>query len=243
MDFSPLTSFIKKAAASGNPVVQQQANNLQGSLGSQQDEQIIDSDIQEHNQNNSQDQDELDSLLQEAMPELQLPDENDKTTFGKPGKPTNNSWTALKQSVQQKTGSAYIKDTVVKDLPDSTDKDIARFIGDNKSLKVILYGMVVSELLPKVDVHNFAQATKHVSEELDKKTIKQAKEDFFKKAKDKYILMMNDRVIDGNHFIATAKELGITNSLNVIDLTPVRFQKSASLLSEIKRKYATNNCR
>ena len=38
--------------------------------------------------------------------------------------------------------------------------------------------------------------------------------------------MMNDRIVDGHHHLAKALRGNVTSSLNVIDPTPLRFQKA-----------------
>jgi hypothetical protein len=41
---------------------------------------------------------------------------------------------------------------------------------------------------------------------------------------DKYVLLMNDRLIDGHHFLAKAEKGKVSKSLPVLDLTALRFQ-------------------
>lgn len=120
----------------------------------------------------------------------------------------------------QKQASAYIKDICHKDLPKDTQKDIERFVHNSKpNTEYIHYGLVVKELLPKVDDANFAAAEKHVKgADIDK-------DELYKKVASKYVLILNDKIIDGHHHLAKCKAAGITNSLNVLDLTPARFQK------------------
>jgi hypothetical protein len=45
---------------------------------------------------------------------------------------------------------------------------------------------------------------------------------------DKYVLLMNDRVIDGHHFIAKAEKGKVSKSLPVLDLTSVAVSAAAS---------------
>ena len=82
--------------------------------------------------------------------------------------------------------------------------------------------MVLKELLSKVDKSNFEQAEKHVKDEdVNEK-------DFYKNLPTKYILLHFDHVIDGHHFIAKAKKLGITCSLNVLNLDPITLKHATN---------------
>lgn len=45
-----------------------------------------------------------------------------------------------------------------------------------------------------------------------------------KKRKDKYILVLNDQIIDGYHHLAKAYVGKLTSSLPILDLSPLRFQ-------------------
>ncbi|NBQ69477.1 MAG: hypothetical protein EBU46_11895 [Nitrosomonadaceae bacterium] len=85
--------------------------------------------------------------------------------------------------------------------------------------------MVVKELLPKVDRHNFDLAMAHIKKDWDGRDADKLKDEVYEQAKKKYILILNDSIIDGHHFLAKAKYAGLTSSLNVVDLTPVRFQQ------------------
>lgn len=239
LDLTKLQSFLDKAANSTNEQLQEQAvGTNQQILQSQEDDEVIDADIQaKDTPEQNQKQVEIEDLLmQSAMREMEEPDHGDKSTFGK--------GIEKKCSLWDKLASAYIKDTTVKELPSETKEDISRFVKPNKEIRVIEYGMVVSELLPKVDKHNFEQAEKHIKESVNGKSRKERLQEFFAKADKKYILILNDKIIDGHHFLAKAKDLNITSSLKVIDLTPVRFQeKSASIFDRLVNSYATVNYR
>lgn len=129
--------------------------------------------------------------------------------------------TAFKELPTEKTASAYIKDVYYRDLPVSVQKDVQRFVSVRPKLEFVLYGMTIRELLNKVDLHNFEVAEKHIENE------EVTKESILSKLKTKYILVINDTIVDGHHTIAKAKKAGITSSMNVLDLTPARFQKTA----------------
>lgn len=236
MKFELLREFLEKAANSQNQLLQEQAVHLDKDiLQSQEDEEVVDSDVQ-RGRTPEQSQNDIkleDIILQQALPEIQIPDQEDLSTFGKVS-----SWDLLKR----KMASAYVRDLTVSDLPADTKEEVNRFIGPKKELKVIQYGMVVSELLPKVDKPNFEQAITHIKEKFKDKNRKDLLKDFFKKLDGKYILILNDKIIDGHHFLAMAKELDVTCSLNVIDLTPTRFQsKTASLYDRLIIRYGKSN--
>ncbi len=244
MQFSKLQEFLNKAADSQNPQLQEQAIGLsQNMVQNQEDEEVIDSDVQAKDtpEQNQKQKGIEDLLMQNAMKEMEQPDQDDLSTFGKSNEPKGNQVHLKAATLWDKLASAYIKDVPIKELPAKTKEDISRFV-KGKEVKAIEYGMVVTELLPKVDTHNFEQAQKHVKESHTGKSRKDLLKDFFAKANDKYILILNDKIIDGHHFLAKAKALEVSSSLKVIDLTPVRFQeKSASLIQSLARKYVTNN--
>ena len=175
-----------------------------------------------------------DLLLRQAMPEIQQPNPETPETFGKlnPVAPVQKvSMLAMlkrARAVNIKM-SAYIKDTNVSDLPEKVQEDVRRFIPKTpKNPVVIHYGMMVKELLDRADAQNYKSASEAVKKELDglsKEKREEARNAFFKKAKEKYILLVNDAIVDGHHFLAKAKYFNVTNSLNVLDLTPARFQQ------------------
>jgi len=133
-----------------------------------------------------------------------------------------------------KVASAYIRDIEFKDLPKDIQKDVERFAKCNPTTRLIHYGMVVSELLNCVDPHNYDLAKKHLGD------VKGDKGELKKRAETKYILMMNGRIVDGHHFLCRCELGGLTSSLNVLDLSPVRFQKtsSESLWDVLKEQFA-----
>ncbi len=134
----------------------------------------------------------------------------------------------------QKQASAFIKDVFFKDLSDNTKEDVSRFVEARPDTKFIHYGSVIKELLPKVDKHNFDVAEKHIK--ADDKPL--SKDKLIERSADKFILVLNDKVIDGHHFLARCKAADITNSLHVLDLTPARFQKTkqASLFQVLQKR-------
>lgn len=211
-----LTRFIKEAMLSPNPQVAQQAGRVDDVLSrTQENESITDAAVikQEHPELNTVGQlDNVDQLFQQAMPELAKED--------KPGLPSVDS--------NDKYGSAYIKDIPLNTVPGLPKADRNRFSTGGKEVMVVQYGMVVTELLPKVDKHNFDLATAHIKKDWDSRKMDELKDEVYAQAKNKYILLLNDSIIDGHHFLAKAQYVGLTSSLNVIDLTPARFQKTAS---------------
>lgn len=211
-----LTRFIKEAMMSPNPQVAQQAGRVDDVLARTHDNDAIpDAGTlkQEQPEFNTIDKlDNVDQLLQQAMPELAKED--------KPGPPSVDS--------NYKYGSAYIKDIPLNTVPGLAKADRNRFSTGGKEVMVVQYGMVVDELLSKVDKHNFDLATAHVKKDWASRKMDELKDEVYAQAKDKYILLLNDSIIDGHHFLAKARYVGLTSSLNVIDLTPARFQKTAS---------------
>lgn len=171
-----------------------------------------------------------DLLLQKALPELERLDPQSVEVFGKstPTPPVvkTSMWELCKRAHLKM--SAYIKDVRVKDLPEKVQEDVRRFISKGvKNPIVIHYGMMSRELLDRVDPQNFKAASEAVNRELaalPKDKLAEAKDAFFKKAQQKYILLVNDQIVDGHHFLAKARYFDITSSLNVLDLTPARFQ-------------------
>lgn len=116
--------------------------------------------------------------------------------------------------------SAYVEDMTFSGLPKEVQKDVLRFVDAEKGTPVVHYGMTVKELLGKADPENLKTARKA----LGTLRASRAAEEVLGKIKDgsKYILLMNDRIVDGHHFLAKAERAGITSSLNVLDLTPAR---------------------
>jgi hypothetical protein len=120
-----------------------------------------------------------------------------------------------------KEASAFIEDIQYKDLTPEVKKEVDRFVTCKSDTKLIHYGMVVKELLDKVDSKNYETAKEHVKDkDVDK-------DELYKKIKDKYVIVINDHVVDGHHLIAKCEKVGVTSSLNILDLTPARFQKKA----------------
>lgn len=122
---------------------------------------------------------------------------------------------------RKKIASSYIQDISFKDLPEEIKKDVIRFCSCTPDTKFIQYGMVVSELLGMVDTHNYELAKEHIdSEEMSEDEV----DETHAKIPIKYILIVNGRIVDGHHFLCKASKIGVTNSLNILDLSPARFQ-------------------
>lgn len=230
MNFELLRPFVKRASASPNKELQKKADQFMETLiNSQEDEGIVAPGFEAKNKTlaGTPKKDIVDQMILPAFPELAQPDEDD-TTFGK-------------------VSSAFTSDLLLKDVPKETRADIKRLvpIATNPEAKVVQYGMVVEELLPKVDEINFIQAEERVKQDLADKGKRALGDKFQDKLKTKYILLLNDKIVDGHHFLALAKVLGITCSLRVLDLTPIRFQiqKSSSLLEKIAKHEQINYSR
>jgi hypothetical protein len=117
--------------------------------------------------------------------------------------------------------SSFIKDVAFKDLPAAARKDVRAFHPDMPDDTLVAhYGMVAKELAGKADPHNLAAARKNVGK-LSKKAC--ADEVLARRGK-KFVLLNNDQMVDGHHFLAKAERGRVTASLHVVDLTPSRFQ-------------------
>lgn len=113
--------------------------------------------------------------------------------------------------------SAYTGDVRVSQLPQETQDEVWKHV--NGDPLVSRYGMTVPELLNKADQHNLAMARKNIRYN----TVAGAAQEVH--ANDaKHILLLNDRIIDGHHFLAKAEKGKVSKSLPVIDLSPARFQ-------------------
>lgn len=221
MQLKSLHSFIKQSSTSSNPLIKRAANEL---LAQVQDAQNAEAIAQPtlHRQESGKPmqnapKDEIDKNLGKVMQDLEIDETQDKSQFGK-------------------AASAFASDIEVSALPKDTQTDILKFVPTaTKKHKVVQYGMVVDELLPKVDHHNYESAMAHIKEEGAKTSKKKMGDQFQEKINKKYILILNDHIVDGHHFLALADSLGITCSLKVLDLTPIRFQKVArSLFYELQ---------
>jgi hypothetical protein len=245
-----LLPFIKRAAASSNPMVANQAALMEQDMQAGEDEQVVDSHLEGEHQHqlnadgSPQQKDELDQLFLKVMPEIKIDEQNKDVKTNEPLKEFGGVKIESDTPPETKLASAFIRDAVVSSLPSNAQDDIAKFSPTKKAVQVIQYGMVVKELLPKVDRHNFDVAEAHIKREFEGKDVKKLKAEFHEKSKTKFILILNDSVIDGHHFLAKAKQLNITSSLNVLDLTPIRFQeKKASarqpktLLHQLRRSW------
>jgi len=117
--------------------------------------------------------------------------------------------------------SAYVGDFKASDFPASTQEEIAKYFSGNPI--VIRYGMTVPELVNRADQHNLASAREHI-----RKCSGRACGEEIYASEDKFILIMNDRIIDGHHFLAKAEKGGVSKSLPVLDLSPARFQATTA---------------
>lgn len=113
--------------------------------------------------------------------------------------------------------SAYIGDVRAATLPESTQQEIAKHFGGNPL--VTKYGMTVPELLAKADQHNLETARENI-----RYCTNGACADEVHANEEKAVLLMNDRIIDGHHFLAKAEKGKVSKSLPVLDLTPAKYQ-------------------
>lgn len=221
-------------------MVADQASLMEHSMQAGEDEQVADPHLEGEHQHqlnsdgSPQQKDELDQLFLKVMPEVKIDEQNKDVKTQEPLKEFGGVKVETSAPPETKLASAFIRDAVVTSLPDHVQEDIGKFSPTKKSVTVIQYGMVVKELLPKVDRHNFDVAEAHVKREFEGKDLKKLKDEFHEKAKTKFILILNDGVIDGHHFLAKAKQLNITSSLNVLDLTPIRFQEKKAAVRQPK---------
>lgn len=161
----------------------------------------------------------------------QLSDNPQQTAIGneiETGKVSVSS-TGKTQDKQTAKLSAYIGDVNIGDLPASVQLDISKILGvttRTDNLKAIKYGMVASELESMADSHNLESAQNHIRYSTNGSCADEVH------ANDsKHILTMNGRIVDGHHHLAKALKGKVTKSLQVIDLTPTRFQHSTAKLS------------
>lgn len=115
--------------------------------------------------------------------------------------------------------SAFLCDVPLSELPPEVSETVAKFHPCTPESRVSRYGMTVPELLDKADQHNLETARHH----LRNAGVAQSAEEVRARA-DKFILVLNDRIIDGHHHLAKAEKGKVTSSLPVLDLTPLRFQ-------------------
>lgn len=130
----------------------------------------------------------------------------------------------------RKTASlaAFMGDVTIGDLPESTRKDVAKVLGTNghtDKLRAVKYGMVASELEHMADSHNLESAQHHI-----RYCTNGSCADEVHANDEKHILVVNNRVVDGHHYLAKALRGKVTKSLRVLDLTPARFQTSTAQL-------------
>lgn len=120
--------------------------------------------------------------------------------------------------------SSFVRDIPIKHLPANVQSEIGRFVKTKPGMMVSHYSMVADELVGKCDPHNLATAKLNVEKRMSQKA---AREEVHGRREKKPVLIMNDRVVDGHHFIGKAMHGKVSSSLHVIDLTPSRFQMEA----------------
>lgn len=119
--------------------------------------------------------------------------------------------------------SAFMGDTFVADLPKSVRAEISKIIGkDSSEMLVTRYGMTADELARKADSHNLEAAQRNL-----RYCSNGSCSDEVHANSEKMILLQNDRILDGHHFLARALKGKVTKSLPVVDLSPIRFQISS----------------
>src|SRR6266542_934904 len=129
--------------------------------------------------------------------------------------------------------SSFVKDVAFKDLPARARKDVRAFHPDIPDDTLVAhYGMTTKELAGKADKDNLAAARKNVG----KMSRKACADEVYASRGKKFVLVNNDRVIDGHHYLAKAERGRVTASLHVVDLTPSRFQKEGSMRKAGKKE-------
>jgi len=159
-----------------------------------------------------------DDLFEPAEPEPAGGFGGGRMAFGaKAGKAVD-----VKATVQ---ASAHLDDVRLTDLPDDTVDTVRSFVhvSPRSRLTVPRYSMTVGELVHKADPHNLESARKKLAD----MEPTAAADEVRARQEVKHILLMNDRVIDGHHFIAKAERGGYSAGLKVLDLTAARFQAKA----------------
>ncbi len=123
--------------------------------------------------------------------------------------------------VQTAKLSAFIGDVLVSTLPTSTQSDISKILGaDASGLTVSRFNMTADELAHKADSHNLESAQRNIRYCSNGSCAEEVHAN-----DEKMILVQNDKMVDGHHFLAKALKAKITKSLPVVDLSPLRFQK------------------
>lgn len=132
-----------------------------------------------------------------------------------------------KEKNKFKMASVYLEDKLIKTFPKDVQDEILKFSSGSKERKVISYMMTYPELLPQVDKHNYAMATEKAKKRFHGVDKEKSKEELKDRCKNKYIILLNDKIIDGHHHLAQIEYLDLTCSIPVVDITPLRFQKNA----------------
>lgn len=131
---------------------------------------------------------------------------------------TTNKFQAARRLVEF---SSFVKDVAFKNLPARARADIRAFHPAMKAnTRLAHYGMTTKELAPKADQHNLAAARRNVGS-VSKKA---CADEVYQQRGKKFVLINNDQIVDGHHYLAKAERGRVTASLHVIDLTPARFQ-------------------
>lgn len=215
MNLNKLNPFIQNSLKSRNPKIKVAAESLADQLVSAQEaEEITQPTLHAQSSDkplDTSEKDPVDNMISHFMTDLSQPEPN-SSEFGK-------------------VAGSFTTDIEIQKLPKSVQETVLRLVPTaNKRTKVVQYGMVVGEMVPKVDHHNFKAAQKNISDKLKKNGKRALADEFQSKVDSKYILILNDRIIDGHHHLAKAKALGISSSLKALDLTPARFQKTSQSL-------------
>jgi hypothetical protein len=248
MDFTKLAAYLDsfKEDDPNYPLVVEikskiaQDQNDPTSINNTEDDELSDTDVTSNSGEQRSSENIEGELMNGAFQELdaqnQIDEEKEEVNMVETPQEISNA-----QGPVQKVASAFIRDVMIKDLPEKVRNETYRFVPGSSNAHVIHYGMVCKELLPKVDKANFTVAEGHVSK-LPKKELDKNK--LLNDMKLKYIFLLNDKVVDGHHFLAKIKAAGITSSLNVLDLTPARIHtanvKKASLFSILQQQLKQN---
>lgn len=133
--------------------------------------------------------------------------------------------------------AAFMGDVTVGELPDDVQSEIHGILGQGEHTQktVSKYGMTVPELLAKADAHNIQTARHNVRNKTNTDCATDVHSNLTK-----HILVMNDKIVDGHHHLAKAEKGKVSKSLQVIDLTPIRFQTAALSFDESKHPRASD---
>lgn len=119
-----------------------------------------------------------------------------------------------KKSPSKKTAamSAFHGWVKPEDLPEETRLTVEKMV---PGARIRRFGMTAAELISKADPLNLDAARKRIRYQSCESCGEEVHAN-----EEKHLLMVNDRLIDGHHFLAKAEKGKVTKSLPVLDLIP-----------------------